>query len=105
MNRINVSAGGDGLGPLEVWDDVTSEAGRLRLVVGVPLHWISVNDRLPEPEVGPHDHKDYIVAYASGEVGVGYYLDYGARIGHAWGPDHGPVTHWMPLPEPPNVKR
>jgi hypothetical protein len=52
--------------------------------------WISVKDRLP---------KKYGVVLAFTEYGdtnaVYYYVD------KSWGhPDE--ITHWMPLPEPPN---
>ena len=57
--------------------------------------WISVNDRVPE------DGLDVIIYSESDGVkaGVWYSDEYGFEY-----PDQGfpiAVTHWMPLPEPP----
>jgi hypothetical protein len=66
------------------------------------MEWISVKDRLPE-----HLEKILIVYegsdnvlmanYKNGLVGMGFYVYYadGRMLIHT------PVTHWMPLPEPP----
>ena len=58
--------------------------------------WVPVTERLPETTVC------VLVAYSSGAVEV-----------DAWGHDgwmdeglsNGAITHWMPLPEPPEVTR
>lgn len=75
--------------------------------------WISVEDRLPENDYGKHwkERKHYLVMTApSGLMRV-------ARFGskeHPWWIDshdtvmtsanYAKVTHWMPLPEPPEMK-
>jgi len=58
--------------------------------------WIKCSDRLPE------EHKNVIVCLENGWVGAA------RRMGHEWyrGLFGGStimfsVTHWMPLPEPP----
>ena len=52
--------------------------------------WISVRDKLPEPFV------NVVVFSKSQGVGMDYY------DGKYWGFDD--VTHWMPLPEPPEER-
>lgn len=56
--------------------------------------WISVRDRLPE------ENGDYLVALDDGYIGVTWYS---ADEGFDLWADAGEVTHWMPLPEPPEV--
>ncbi len=56
--------------------------------------WISVKDRLPESD-------DYVLCYRdscglSSRIMVGFYLRGKWTCGAI-----GNVTHWMPLPEPP----
>ena len=69
--------------------------------------WISVEDRLPETRHAvlvytPH-HKN-IWAASMHEDGNWYIWSPGGRV--LLDPDwHGPITHWMPLPEPPEVKQ
>jgi hypothetical protein len=63
--------------------------------------WISVKDRLPErPENWPHCEIKrcyFLVAMESGCVkSLGF--DFADMRWHTTG---SPVTHWMPLPEPP----
>ena len=48
--------------------------------------WIPVEERLPEERV------EVLLHYDDGSMEVGKYLGLGG------------VTHWMPLPEPPEVK-
>ena len=63
--------------------------------------WISVKDKLPE-------YKNNIILYAPGYSGrpvrMGW-LDKTDENGHNWRDAQGfgilSVTHWMPLPEPP----
>lgn len=56
--------------------------------------WISVKDRLPNFE-------QPVLAYSGEELGIGFaYLDGDGK----WYGDCGDVTHWMPLPEPPEVE-
>jgi hypothetical protein len=63
--------------------------------------WIDVEDRLPE--FGPHivclKSKSVMEANFS-PIPHAYWFKIGVDKIH---PDN-PVTHWMPLPEPPNAK-
>ena len=58
--------------------------------------WISVKDRLPEQK------GDYLCVCESGEISVGYFskwiIGYGFETQEV---GQGLVTHWMPLPDPP----
>ena len=78
--------------------------------VGVP-QWISVKDRLPSGfdyfDDGTAEPAEYIVKVKNAEVATIAMFD-----GNEWIPAQyngitedvwfaGPVTHWMPLPEPP----
>lgn len=73
-----------------------------KLEESVP-RWISVKERLPErPEYYPHCEirKCYfLVALESGAVMSKFY-DFDKNRWET--PTYSPVTHWMPLPEPPN---
>ena len=77
---------------------VVSAISKVPSAVWVP-EWNSVNDRLPDPsdkEPGAV-RKWYLVALESGCVTVGCY-EFELR---QWGFTGTPITHWMPLPEPP----
>lgn len=60
--------------------------------------WISVDERLPERE------GKYLVCTTNGNIGVGNFIDYYGKGTHlcfdCWA-----VTHWMPLPEPPKMRK
>lgn len=59
------------------------------------MEWISVKDRLPEAW-------HTVLLWGSDSIQTGYINDKGKIIGHRWG--HAiPMTHWMPLPQPPKV--
>ena len=60
------------------------------------MNWISVKDKLPEPL------EDVLVCHTCGKVTCSYKLYAGD-----WSLEslYGPVTHWMPLPEPPKEVR
>lgn len=58
--------------------------------------WISVNDRLPE------NHRSVLVSDNFGNVFDGiYYNGKNFIIRSSFGDSVNGVTHWMPLPEPP----
>jgi hypothetical protein len=57
--------------------------------------WISVDDRLPD--VGVH-----VFVYPSEPLPIRYMKKDGDDI--VWFFDALPVTHWMPLPQPPKEK-
>ena len=75
--------------------------------INIPSKWISVKDRLPETRHAvlvytPH-HKN-IWAASMHEDGNWYIWSPGGKV--LLDPDwNGPITHWMPLPEPPEVKQ
>ena len=60
--------------------------------------WIKVDDRLPEYE------GMYLCRFEDGDIETFYYFwgdeDGDGDSGH-WGMCNCPITHWMPLPEPP----
>ena len=63
--------------------------------------WISVEERLPEPRFA---REWYLVALESGCVKTLAYENptvKGALFRKGWHETASPVTHWMPLPEPP----
>ena len=56
-------------------------------------NWISVEDRLPEKS-------DYFIVYKNdGRMAVARFQSRGKRT--HWGKGNCKITHWMPLPEPP----
>lgn len=102
------------------WFRDLSERGRIitvpdmRFIVSVLAKsvWISVKDRMPELAVAdgydndgtPYDFQisKYVLAYESGEMSIAMLEDDGK--GPFWVTEGGSeieVTHWMPLPEPP----
>lgn len=58
--------------------------------------WISVKERLPE-QIGSQVREKYLVHLASGCIQK-LYFEFPTEGWHFTG---SPVTHWMPLPEPP----
>ena len=62
--------------------------------------WIPVTERLPE-EAGY-----YITAFSRGEAGNNLYITFpdGSGKWYQNSEDTGEVTHWMPLPEPPEAE-
>ena len=60
------------------------------------MRWIPVEERLPEPTENPvlvHDYSGVSVAWHSKAMGLVYKTGFACVD----------VTHWMPLPEPPEV--
>ena len=77
--------------------------------------WISVKDELPPEHVMGEDIRSYVVRLRHLLSGVNGLTDFAAylpeRLGgvHSWRPryfnaDDITVTHWMPLPDPPEDK-
>lgn len=59
-------------------------------------HWISVKDRLPKPQTE-------VLAFRRGIMYLAWYdNEIGRWASNEWG-FLDAVTHWMPLPEPPEV--
>ena len=66
--------------------------------------WISVNDRLPEPTIPNQQRGIYIVALSNGvvrELAYEFNHYYNMIYNVGWHTTAYPVTHWMPMPEPP----
>ena len=64
--------------------------------------WISVDDRLPEPKHEFDARNWYLVALSNGVVKeLAYEFHNHSVFGYGWRETAYPVTHWMPLPEPP----
>jgi len=60
--------------------------------------WIPVSERLPQRE------GDYVLVSNGETVGLAHYSPaMGGMWRHAIGRDGWEITHWMPLPEPPEV--
>lgn len=59
--------------------------------------WICVKDRMPEPCV------DVLVYYEYGLIDTGWRF-YDGTFCFDGTLDYGNVTHWMPLPEPPEAE-
>lgn len=76
---------------------VTKESAEL-----LERRWIPVEERLPEDPVKkvlvfvPHTHGDIVDA--------GRYLGADGWVLEGWHLTQNAVTHWMPLPEPPEVE-
>ena len=64
--------------------------------------WISVDDRLPEPKHEFDARNWYLVALSNGVVKeLAYEFHNHSVFGYGWRETAYPVTHWMPLPQPP----
>ena len=64
--------------------------------------WISVDDRLPEPKHEFDARNWYLVALSNGVVKeLAYEFHNHSVFSYGWRETAYPVTHWMPLPEPP----
>ena len=64
--------------------------------------WISVKDRLPEPKHEFDARNWYLVALSNGVVKeLAYEFHNHSVFGYGWRETAYPVTHWMPLPQPP----
>lgn len=77
--------------------------------------WISVKDRLPE--IKPCNESDFVLCYqkpdygmmAAPEIWIFYLCKYDHMKSAQWrfiGENNpGKITHWMPLPEPPQIRK
>ena len=61
------------------------------------MKWISVEDRLPDSDT------HLIVCHDDGGVGTAFF--YNDLFSRDWRSIFDDITHWMPLPEPPEDKR
>ena len=88
--------------PHELVDPTEAVADYL-LDSGVTVQeWISVDDRLPEPKHKFDARNWYLVALSNGVVKeLAYEFHNHSVFGYGWRETAYPVTHWMPLPEPP----
>ena len=69
-----------------------------------PNEWVSVDERLPEPDFPRQQRGFYLVALSNGVVKelmyeFRHYENMMFDVG--WHETAFPVTHWMPLPAPP----
>jgi hypothetical protein len=69
-----------------------------------PNEWVSVEERLPEPVFNGQQRGFYLVALSNGTVKelmyeFRHYENMMFDVG--WHETAYPVTHWMPLPSPP----
>ena len=93
----------------DAWDEIIDVLENLPTLTP-PNEWIRVEDRLPKSIINK-----VLVYCENGYIGYGYYADYkGEKIWYnresgkpfsAWDIDDCnsyKVTHWMPLPDPPN---
>lgn len=75
--------------------DAAADVTRLAAEAAVERDWISVEERLPEPGV------DVFAAYRNRHITMG-------TAGDDWleeDIEDGNITHWMPLPEPPEEEK
>lgn len=59
------------------------------------MEWISVEDRLPENDV------EILISRTDGEIYLAVHQDDGRWYDSSEGSDVKFITHWMPLPLPP----
>ena len=79
--------------------DLRRENAKLRARV---QEWISVKERLPEPKHEFDARNWYLVALSNGVVKeLAYEFHNHSVFGYGWRETAYPVTHWMPLPNPP----
>ena len=66
------------------------------------LEWIPVAERLPKPKHEFDARNWYLVALSNGVVKeLAYEFHEHSVFGYGWRETAYPVTHWMPLPDPP----
>lgn len=88
--------------PITLGDDLAEAADVIEKLRGQVPHWIPVTERLPE-ETGKQ-RGFYLVALSNGVVKeLAYEFEHydNMLFDVGWHETAYPVTHWMPLPEPP----
>lgn len=95
------------------WNHIITVDGYVFMSTDLKDGWISVKDRLPNDDeyvLVYHAHDFHItvgffeisnVQYYIESDGSKFYTDDGWETQISWAPK-GRVTHWMPLPKPPN---
>ena len=64
--------------------------------------WVSVDDMPPEPKHEFDERNWYLVALSNGVVKeLAYEFNNNSVFGYGWRETAYPVTHWMPMPQPP----
>ena len=93
----------------QVWPGWTYEGIRLLIerqpTLTPPNEWVSVEERSPEPDFPGQQRGFYLVALSNGTVKelmyeFRHYENMMFDVG--WHETAFPVTHWMPLPAPPD---
>lgn len=84
-----------GMSTCEICLEQDLQAAEARIVELEEKHrWIPVSERLPEPEEG-----DVLVKIEGGHLDMDCVEDVHGEKG--WRFSAEPISHWMPLPEPP----
>ena len=84
--------------------DCTFEQGADWLIRnGVTVQeWISVDDMLPKQKRESDARNWYLVSLSNGVVKeLAYEFHKNSVFGYGWRETTYPVTHWMPMPQPP----
>lgn len=90
--------------PLGYHEDALALSIKRRIAAEEKLRWIPVSERLPIENgkyliyVSEHTTEDSVQRE---EITSAIWSDKKWYYGHSWIPRQKPVTHWMPLPEPP----
>lgn len=76
------------------------------MLAAAPSPWVSVEDDLPEAEKDSTESASVIVCLDDFVITTGFYChfenEWYGEDGYAFEEaSNGPVTHWMPLPTPP----
>ena len=87
----------------DAWEEIVDTLENLPTLTP-PNEWVSVDERLPEPEFDWQQRGFYLVALSNGVVKelayeFRHYENMIFDVG--WHETAHPVTHWMSLPEPP----